>query len=157
MVGADYWYMPTLPTHNAYGAMVSMSLPWLNPRHGDEVKAAERAAPPSAARSEPKRLRRAFQLRDADVKRARRARDAGAHSRARARRRAAQLRVGAGASFRAAKATSTPVLDAARNYLQVRIDEVRAVAELETSRADYERAAGLPGAGLTVTSVGEER
>jgi outer membrane protein TolC len=49
------------------------------------------------------------------------------------------------------------VLDAARNYLQVRIEEVRAVADLETSRADYDRAAGLPVAGLTVTSVGEER
>ena len=41
MVGADYWYMPTQPAHNAYGAMVSMTLPWLNPRHRDEVKAAE--------------------------------------------------------------------------------------------------------------------
>ncbi|HSY41239.1 MAG TPA: TolC family protein, partial [Polyangia bacterium] len=68
MVGADYWYMPTQPAHNAYGAMVSMSLPWLNAGHRDEVKAAERtsAAERSALRAQ--RAAARFQLRDADAK-----------------------------------------------------------------------------------------
>lgn len=41
MVGADYWLMPMLDSPHAYGAMVAMSLPWLNPARRAEVRAAE--------------------------------------------------------------------------------------------------------------------
>lgn len=147
MVGADYWYMPTMPDQHAYGAMVSMSLPWLNPGRRDEVKAAERssAADRSALRAQQAAAR--FQLRDADAKlRAARETLALIHDRvlADARRsfEAAQ------ASFQTGQGDVTPVLDAARNYLQVRVEEVRALADLDSSRADYARAAGLPVAGL---------
>jgi outer membrane protein TolC len=53
------------------------------------------------------------------------------------------------AQYRAGRGGVAPVLAAARAYLQVRVDEVRALAELESSRADYARAAGLPVAGLS--------
>jgi outer membrane protein, heavy metal efflux system len=147
MVGADYWYMPMAPDRHGYGAMVSMSLPWLNPGHRDEVKAAERsgAAERSALRAQQAAAR--YQLRDADAKlRAARETLALVHDRvlADARRsfEAAQ------ASFQSGGGDVTPLLDAARSYLQVRIDEVRALAELDASRADVARAAGLPVAGL---------
>ncbi|MDB4976272.1 MAG: uncharacterized protein JWN48_4613 [Myxococcaceae bacterium] len=44
MVGADYWVSPSLSAPNAYGAMVSMSLPWLNPEHRAEARAADQTA-----------------------------------------------------------------------------------------------------------------
>ena len=154
MVGADYWYMPTAQDRHAYGAMVSMSLPWLNPGRRDEVKAAERsgAADRSALRAQQAAAR--YQLRDADAKlRAGRETLALIHDRvlADARRsfEAAQ------AAFQTGHGDVTPVLDAARNYLQVRVEEVRALADLDSSRADYARAAGLPVAGL-IGGAGEE-
>jgi cobalt-zinc-cadmium efflux system outer membrane protein len=147
MVGADYWYMPTLPDRHGYGAMVSMSLPWLNLGHRDEVKAAERsgAADRSALRAQQAAAR--YQLRDADAKlRAARETLALIHDRVLADAR--RSFESAQASFQSGRGDVTPVLDAARSYLQVRIDEVRALAELDASRADVARAAGLPVAGL---------
>jgi cobalt-zinc-cadmium efflux system outer membrane protein len=156
MVGADYWYMPTQPAHNAYGAMVSMSLPWLNPGHRDEVKAAERtsAAERSALRAQQAAAR--FQLRDADAKlRAARETLALIHDRVLADAR--RSFESAQALFQSGHGDVTPVLDAARNYLQVRIEEVRAAADLESSQADYARAAGLPVVGITDVAGTEDR
>ena len=156
MVGADYWYMPTQPAHNAYGAMVSMSLPWLNPGHRDEVKAAERtsAAERSALRAQQAAAR--FQLRDADAKlRAARETLALIHDRVLADAR--RSFESAQAQFQSGQGGVTPVLDGARNYLQVRIEEVRAVADLESSHADYARAAGLPIVGITPAAGAEDR
>lgn len=44
MAGLDYWLMPMQDAPHAYGAMVAMSLPWLNPAHRAEVRAAEASA-----------------------------------------------------------------------------------------------------------------
>jgi outer membrane protein TolC len=46
------------------------------------------------------------------------------------------------ALFETGQGDVTAVLDAARGYLQVRIDEARAIADLESSRAELARAAG---------------
>ena len=148
MVGADYWYMPTAPMHHAYGAMVSMSLPWLNPRRRDEVKAAERAGAADRSALQAQQAVARFQLRDAEVK-LRAARETLALIRNRVLPDARRSFESVQALFQSGRGDVTPVLDASRNYLQVRIEEVRAVAELEASRADYARAAGLPVAGLT--------
>jgi outer membrane protein TolC len=143
MVGADYWYMPMFTTKHAYGAMVSMSLPWLNPRRRDEVRAAERAgaADRSALRAQQAAAR--FQLRDADAK-VGAAREALALLHERVLPDARRSFESSQAAFKSGQGDITPVLDAARSYLQTRIDEVRAIADLETSQADYARAAGLP-------------
>ncbi len=143
MVGADYWYLPTVPTHNAYGAMVSMSLPWLNPGRRDEVRAAERASAAERSALRAQRAAARFQLRDADLKLAA-ARETLALIHDRVLADARRSFESAQARFQSGQGDVTPVLDAARNYLQVRVDEVRAVADLEMSRADYARAAGLP-------------
>jgi cobalt-zinc-cadmium efflux system outer membrane protein len=156
MVGADYWYMPTQSAHNAYGAMVSMSLPWLNAGHRDEVKAAEQtsAAERSALRAQQAAAR--FQLRDADA-RLRAARETLALIHDRVLADARRSFESAEASFQSGQGDVTPVLDGARNYLEVRIEEVRAMADFESSEADYARAAGLPVLGMTAGSGGEER
>ncbi len=159
MVGADYWYMPTEAAHNAYGAMVSMSLPWLNLGHRDEVKAAEQtsAAERSALRAQQAAAR--FQLRDADAK-LRAARETLALIHERVLADARRSFESAQASFQSGHGDVTPVLDGARNYLEVRIEEVRAMADFESSQADYARAAGLPVSGMigmTDGGGGEDR
>jgi cobalt-zinc-cadmium efflux system outer membrane protein len=155
MVGADYWYMPMLATPHAYGAMVSMSLPWLNPRHREEVKAAERttAAERSALRAQ--RAAARFQVRDADAK-VRAARETLALLHDRVLADARRSFESAQAQFQTGQGDVTPVLEGARSYLQVRIDEVRALADLESSRADYARAAGLPVVGMTDGNLEED-
>jgi outer membrane protein TolC len=151
MVGADYWYMPMFAVRHGYGAMVSMTLPWLNPRRRDEVKAAERtsAAERSALRAQ--RAAARYQLRDADAKVAA-ARETLALLHERVLPDARRSFESSQAAFQTGRGDITPVLDAGRNYLQTRIDEVRALADLETSEADYARAAGLPAAGLTASA-----
>jgi len=156
MVGADYWYMPAFSTHHAYGVMASMSLPWLNPGRRDEVKAAERAgaADRSALRAQKAAAR--FQLRDAAAKlRAARETLRLIHDRVLADSR--RSFESAQAAFHSGQGGVTPVLDAARKLLQVRVDEVHAIAELDSSRADYDRAAGLPVAGVTPAWAGKAR
>jgi outer membrane protein TolC len=154
MVGADYWYMPLFTTHHAYGAMVSMTLPWLNPRRRDEVKAAEHASAAERSALRAQRTAARYQLRDADAK-VSAARETLALLHERVLPDARRSFESAQAAFQSGRGDITPVLDAGRNFLQTRIDEVRALADLETSEADYARAAGLPAAGLTASA--EER
>jgi outer membrane protein TolC len=151
MIGADYWYMPTFSAHHAYAAMVSMSLPWLNPGRRDEVKAAERtsAAERCALRAQQAAAR--YQLHDAAAK-LRAARETLRLIHERVLADSLRSFESAQAAFQSGQGGVTPVLEAARNLLQVRIDEVHAIAELDSSRADYDRAAGLPVAGLTRSS-----
>jgi outer membrane protein TolC len=153
MVGADYWYMPMAESHHGYGAMVTMSLPWLNPRRRDEVRAAERASAAERGALEAQRTAARFQLRDADAKQ-QAARDVLRLLHERVLAGARRSYEAAEAQFQAGRGGVAPVLAAARGYLQVRIDEVRAVAELEASRADYARAAGLPVAEMATDAGG---
>jgi outer membrane protein TolC len=155
MVGADYWYLPTFSTHHGYGAMVSMSLPWLNPRRRDEVKTAERASAADRSALRAQRAAARYQLRDADAKLGA-AREVLALLHERVLPDARRIFESAQAAFQSGHGDITPVLDAGRNYLQTRIDEVRAIADLETSEADYARAAGLPIAGMTAPTARAE-
>ncbi|HVZ73841.1 MAG TPA: TolC family protein [Polyangia bacterium] len=148
MVGADYWLMPSFATHNAYGAMVSMSLPWLNPGRRDEVKAAERAGAADRSALRAQQVMARYQLHDAAAK-VRAARETLRLIHGRVLADARRSFESAEAAFQSGQGGVTSVLDAARGLLEVRVDEVRALAELDTSRADYDRAAGLSVAGLT--------
>ena len=47
------------------------------------------------------------------------------------------------AAYAAGQGDALGLLDALRSYLQVRIERVRALAELASSQADLERAAGM--------------
>ncbi len=153
MVGADYWYMPMAETHHGYGAMVTMSLPWLNLRRRDEVRAAEREQAAERGALEAQRAAARFQLRDADAK-LQSARQVLTLLHERVLAQARRSYEAAEAQFRAGRGGVGPVLAAARGYLQVRLDELRALADLEASRADYARAAGLPATDVASTSAG---
>src|SRR5262245_5466939 len=41
MLGIQYMFMPMADEPHNYGVTVSVSLPWLNPRYGEEARAAE--------------------------------------------------------------------------------------------------------------------
>ena len=142
MVGLDYWYMPTFADfHHAYGAMVAINLPWLSGRRRDEERAAE--ATVTAERDALASARNAvrYELRDAaarvdSAKQAFTIVDQDLLVQARRSLEATQ------AEYAAGRGDATALLDALRSYLQVRIERVRALAELASSQADLERAAG---------------
>jgi cobalt-zinc-cadmium efflux system outer membrane protein len=143
MVGIDYQLMPMAPMPHNFGAMVQMSLPWLNPRHGDEIRAAEAAL--SADKSAQKSLettillevqeaiakyeaaRTTFQLLDTQLLPASR-----------------KAFESAQATYAAGGGGALAVVEALRMYLQVRIDLSRARANVEIAISDVERAIGGP-------------
>ena len=141
MVGLDYWYMPTVPDHQAYGAMVGINLPWLSGRHGDEEREAEQTVHAEEAALESAQNAVRYELHDAAA-RLESARqsftiiDQELLAQARRSLEATQSEYAAG------HGDAVGLLDALRSYLQVRIERVRALAELASSQADLERAAG---------------
>jgi len=141
MVGADYWYQPTSAVHHAYAAMVSISLPWLNARHRDEVREAEHALAADVRAFESTRNAALYEVRDAA------ARLAAAQQSFRITNgdllpQARQSFEAAQAAFAAGRGDALGLLDSARSYLQVRLEHVRALTRLGSSFGDLERAAG---------------
>jgi outer membrane protein TolC len=142
MLGLDYWYMPMgIETHHGYGAMVAINLPWLSGRRRDEVREGEQtllaeqhalASTRNAVRYELRdaaaRLesaRQTFTIVDRDLlAQAKRSLDATE------------------AAYATGRGDAVALLDALRSYLQVRIERVRALADLASSQTDLERAAG---------------
>ena len=141
-MGLDYWYMPTnTDVHQAYGAMVGINLPWLSGRHGDEEREAEQTVHAEEAALESAQNAVRYELHDAAA-RLESARqsftiiDQELLAQARRSLEATQSEYAAG------HGDAVGLLDALRSYLQVRIERVRALAELASSQADLERAAG---------------
>jgi outer membrane protein TolC len=142
MVGADYWYLPTATdVRNAWSAMVSVSLPWLNPGHRDEVRAAEHAHLAETQALMAARTTALYQLRDALARHeaARQSFQVIDHD---LTPQAQQSFEAAQSAFAAGQADGLSVLDALRSYLQVRLDRARALARLEATLADVDRAVG---------------
>jgi len=143
MVGVDYWYMPTFPSdmRHAYGAMVGINLPWLSGRRGDEEREAEQTVQAEQHALESTKNVVRYELHDAAA-RLEAARqsftiiDQELLAQARRSLEATQ------AAYAAGQGDAVGLLDALRSYLQVRIERVRALAELASSQADLERAAG---------------
>jgi len=142
MVGVDYWYMPAFPDfHQAYGAMVAINLPWLNGGRRAEEREAQATLSADRHALDSARNTVRYQLRDAAarVDSARQSftiLDQDLMAQARRNLEAAQAEYAAGAGDAAG------ILDALRSHLQVRIERVRALAELASSQTDLERAAG---------------
>lgn len=141
VVGADYWFMPTMEDSHAYGAMVSMSLPWLNPGRRDAVRAAQESASADRYALESVRNTIRYQVRDAVAKyEAARSTftiiDSDLLPQAQRNFEAAQ------AGYSAGQGDALVLIDALRSYLDVRLDRVRALVHLETTAADLERALG---------------
>jgi len=142
MVGLDYWYLPTFADfHHAYGAMVDINLPWLSKRRREEQRSAEQSVQAEKDALESTRNAVRYELRDA-ASRLESARqsftiiDQDLLAQAKRSLDATQAAYAAGGS------DTIALLDALRSYLQVRIERVRALAELASSQADLERAAG---------------
>lgn len=143
MVGADYQLMPGTAMPHNYGAMVQFSLPWLNTRHREEVKAAEAVV--SADREA------LAALVDSLVLQVREALARYDGARASLALLDADVLPIAKQTFETAQATyaggggdSLSVVDSLRSYLQVRVDRSRALANVEIALADLERAVGGP-------------
>ncbi len=142
MVGVDYWYMPiNMEMHHCYGAMVGINLPWLSGRRrADEREAEETVQAEQHALASTRNAVR-YELHDAAA-RLESARqsftiiDQDLLSQAKRSLEATQ------AAYATGQGDAVGLLDALRSYLQVRIERVRALAELASSQADLERAAG---------------
>jgi len=142
MVGLDYWYMPmNMDTHHGYGAMVAINLPWLSGRRRDEIREGEQTVQAEQQALASARNAVRYELRDAAA-RVESARQSftivDQHLLAQAKRSLDATQ----AAYAAGQGDAIGLLDALRSYLQVRIERVRALAELAASQADLERAAG---------------
>jgi outer membrane protein TolC len=143
MVGLDYWYMPMgTEVRHAYGAMVSLNLPWLAGRRGDERRAAEATVRAEQHALESARNAVRYELTDAAA-RLESARQSFAivdqELLAQARRSLETTQ----AAYAGGQGDAIALIDALRSYLQVRIERIRALADLASSQADLERAAGV--------------
>jgi cobalt-zinc-cadmium efflux system outer membrane protein len=141
MIGLDYWYMPMADVHHGYGAMVSMNLPWLSGRWGNQEREAEHTLKAEQHALESTRNVVRYELHEAAA-RVDSAResfsiiDQDLLVQARRNFEATQ------SAYAAGQGDAIGLIDALRSYLQVRIERVRALAELASSKADLQRAAG---------------
>jgi cobalt-zinc-cadmium efflux system outer membrane protein len=141
MVGLDYWLMPQATNPHAYGAMVSMSLPWLNPQHDEQVREAEHTL--QADRNALQAVRNAsrYELEDA-LARYQAARESFVLVDRELIARAERSYEAAQAAFASGQSDALGVLDALHTYLDVRLERNKALARLQTALADVERSAG---------------
>jgi outer membrane protein TolC len=141
MVGIDYEYMPLMDEPHGYGVMFTMSLPWLNPRYGEEVRAAE--ATREAERSAVESIRSAARYElYAAVARAEAARQSLTQIEREVLPQARQSFEAAQAAYRGGQGDSLALMDSLRSLLDVRIERERTLAALFAALADVERAAG---------------
>lgn len=139
MVGLDYMYMPQDMYQHTYGGMVAFSLPWLNPGRREEAKAAQHrlTADKEALRSA--QLAARFEVRDAHLRlqSARASYDVLNND---VVLQAERNLLTARSMYAAGQSDASALLDAARLYLEVRIDRVRSLAHLQEAMADLNRA-----------------
>jgi cobalt-zinc-cadmium efflux system outer membrane protein len=148
MVGLDYWYMPmAVDVRHAYGAMVALNLPWLSGGRRDREKEAEQNLRAEQHALESTRNAVRYELRDAAarVDSARQSFTIIDQELLAQARRSLEITQ---AAYASGQGDAVALLDALRSYLEIRIERVRALADLASSQADLERAAGtLAGGG----------
>ena len=153
MVGADYWLMPTMEEAHAYGAMVSMSLPWLNPERRAEARAAQHNVRADQYAAEAVQRLASFELHQALA-----GLEAAKASFEILERdlvpQAEKSLEATRSSFAVGQTGLLPLLDARRSYYQVRLDHSRAQARVMSQLAEVEFASG---AHLFVSSPSESR
>jgi len=143
MVGVQYMYMPMEEEPHNYGVMFSMSLPWLNPRYGEEERAAEARVSAERNALASARFTARYELFEA-VERLKAARDSFLLLERDVLPQAQQSFESAQAAYRGGQADSLGLFDALRSLLDVRIERERALVRIETALADVERAVGAP-------------
>jgi cobalt-zinc-cadmium efflux system outer membrane protein len=141
MVGLDYMYMPFMHEQHAYGAMVSINLPWLSARRREEVEAAEHALTAERRSVEAVAVVIGYEVEDAFA-RYQAARQTYLLTRGELVPSARQSFEAARAGFAVGRVDGLAVLAAFRLLLDVRLDELRDHFALSTALADLERAVG---------------
>ncbi len=141
MVGADYWYMPMATEHHAYGAMVSVNLPWLYSGRREAVRAADASV--SADRHALDAVRNVIRYEAEDaLAKFEAARSTFAIIESDLMPQARRNFEAAQSGYSAGQGDAITLVDALRSYLDVRLDRTRALVHLETAAADLERAQG---------------
>jgi outer membrane protein TolC len=143
MVGVQYMYMPLMEEPHNYGVTLGMSLPWLNPRYGEQVRAAEaRAAAERDALSSSRNAAR-YELHAA-LERLKAAQETLTIIERDLLPQAQQSFESAQAIYRGGQADSLSLFDALKSLLDIRIERERALARVQVALADVERAIGRP-------------
>jgi outer membrane protein TolC len=140
MLGVQYMYAPTEPEPHGYGVVVSADVPWLNPRHGEEVRAAEARLSARESALSSARLGARYELLEAR-ERLRAARASLDIIERQLLPRTQQGIDSAQAAYRAG-GDALAYFEALRAELDVQIERERALARLDTALADLERATG---------------
>lgn len=141
MVGADYWLMPTQDMPHAYGAMVTMSLPWFSRGHRADVREAEHLLAADRRMAEAVDSETAFELHDAIARLAAAQASLSVIERdllAQAHRSLESAQ----ASYATGQTDLLSVLDALRSYFQIRLEHSRARSRVMAQVADVEFASG---------------
>lgn len=141
MVGLEYQAMPMQAHVNSYGAMVGMTLPWLDPAREARVREAVAATEADRAALETVRRGLALELAEATYALAAARRELDVLDR--------DVLPGAEASFAAAQASfaggresALGVLDGLRSLAALRLERVGALARLDLALIDLDRAVG---------------
>jgi outer membrane protein TolC len=143
MVGADYWYMPMAESQHAYGAMLAMTLPWLNPRHRANVRAAAQGLAAERYKLDAVSQKARYELHEA----AARLEAASESLRIIEKELLPQVERSletARAMFGVGRGNLFSLLDTLRSYFEIRIQHARAQARVTTLLAEVELAAGAP-------------
>ncbi len=141
MVGADYWLMPQHDTPHAYGAMLTMSLPWFSAGRRADVREAEQlvGAQRQAARAVETATR--FELHDA-LARLEAAQRSLTQIEGGVLPQAEQSLAATRSAFALGRTSLLALLDALRAYFQIRLEHSRAASRVMAQRAQVEFAAG---------------
>jgi len=138
-VGVDYWQIPGGP--DAYGAMLSINLPWFTGKRSAEARRLEHVLRADEAALDTARARAQFEVRDAWL-RVESARRSAALFRNELLPKTAQTVEVSRASYEKDKASFLDLLDAERSLRDVRLKQIQAVTQYESAVADLERAVG---------------
>jgi outer membrane protein TolC len=143
MVGVQYMYAPPMDDPHHYGVMLSMSLPWLNSRYGEEVRAAEARVAAERSALSSSQIGARYELHSG-LERLKTARESLAILERDLMPQARQSFESAQAVYRGGQADSLALFDALRSLLDVRVERERALVRLENAVVDVERSAGRP-------------
>ena len=142
MVGADYWLTPALSQPSSYGAMVTMSLPWLNPEHRAQARAAEQDVRADRYAADTAQKLASLELHQAVAGLA----AAKASLEILEREllpQAEQSLQATQSSFSVGQSDLLSLLDSMRSFFQVRLEHSRAYARVMSQLADVEFASGV--------------
>ena len=138
-VGVDYWQVPGGP--DAYGAMLSINLPWFTGKRSAEARRLEHLLRADEAALDTARSRAQFEVRDAWL-RVQTARRSAALFRNELVPKTAQTVEVSRTSYEKDKSSFLDLLDAERSLRDVRLKQIQVVTQYESAVADLERAVG---------------